>query len=123
MPLASGSPRGPGSPSLVPPLAFQPEAIAELAVLPREDIESAYYLRLTVADEPGVLKAITSILAERDISIEAILQKEPRHGADATVALLTSVTREAHFDAAVADMQALPFVRQAPARLRVEHFE
>lgn len=112
-----------GAQALVPPLAFQPDSIAELVVLEREAIESAYYLRLTVADEPGVLKAITSILAERDISIEAILQKEPRHGADATVALLTSVTRESHFDAAVADMQALPFVRQAPARLRVEHFE
>lgn len=112
-----------GAQALVPPLAFQPDSIAELVVLERQAIESAYYLRLTVADEPGVLKAITSILAERDISIEAILQKEPRHGADATVALLTSVTRESHFDAAVADMRALPFVRQAPARLRVEHFE
>lgn len=112
-----------GPQAAVPPLAFQPEAITELKVLGREAIESAYYLRLTVADEPGVLKAITSILAERDISIEAILQKEPKHGADATVALLTSVTQEARFDAAVADMQALPFIRSALSRLRVEHIE
>jgi len=107
----------------VPALAFQPDAIAAVPLLPISQIESSYYLRLRVADEPGVLKALTGILAAHDISIEAILQKEPRGGEDATVALITSRVVEHRFDAAVAEMRALPFVREGASRLRVEHFK
>ncbi|MES2884840.1 MAG: homoserine dehydrogenase [Pseudomonadota bacterium] len=107
----------------VPALAFQPDAVAALPLLPIKQIESSYYLRLRVADEPGVLKALTGILAAHDISIEAILQKEPRGGEDATVALITSRVIEHHFDAAMAEMCALPFVREGASRLRVEHFK
>ena len=81
----------------------------------------AWYLRMQVADEPGVLRSITSILADSQISIEAILQKEPRHGEDATVALITSVTREGDFDEALEHMLSLPFVRAGVSRFRVEH--
>lgn len=107
----------------VPALAFQPDAVATLPLLPIKQIESSYYLRLRVADEPGVLKALTGILAAHDISIEAILQKEPRGGEDATVALITSRVMEHRFDAAMAEMCALPFVREGASRLRVEHFK
>ncbi len=107
----------------VPALAFQPEAMQALPLLPISQIESSYYLRLRVADEPGVLKALTGILAAHDISIEAILQKEPRGGEDATVALITSQVIERNFDAAMAQMCALPFVRVGASRLRVEHFK
>lgn len=106
----------------VPSLAFQPDSVQALPVRPLDDVESAHYLRVTVADEPGVLKAITSILAEFDISIEAILQKEPRGGDDATVAVITSVIPESRFNAALARVRALPFVREGISRFRVEHF-
>ena len=107
----------------VPALAFQPDAVTTLPLLPIREIESSFYVRLRVADEPGVLKALTGILAAHDISIEAILQKEPRGGEDATVALITSRVIEHHFDAAMAEMCALPFVREGASRLRVEHFK
>lgn len=106
----------------VPALGFQPDQIRELAVTPLADIVSAYYLRLRVADTPGVLKGITSILAECDISIEAILQKEPRED-DATIAIITSAVKESHFNAALDKLRALPFVREGLSRIRVEHFD
>lgn len=117
--------RGLGTPSgnQVPALAFQPQAMKPLPLLSIADIESSYYLRVRVADEPGVLKAITGVFAESDISIEAILQKEPRQNEDATVALITSVVPERRFDAALARLLALPFVREGASRIRVEHFK
>jgi homoserine dehydrogenase len=107
----------------VPYLGFQPEALRERRARSFAEIESAYYLRLRVADAPGVLRAITSILAELDISIEAILQKEPREEQDATLAIISSVIAEYRCDGALERMRQLPFVREGVARLRVEHFE
>ncbi|HVT35538.1 MAG TPA: homoserine dehydrogenase, partial [Nevskiaceae bacterium] len=106
----------------VPALAFQPEGVRELPLLPIGEIRSAHYLRLTVADEPGVLQAITGIFAEKQISIEAIIQREPREDEDATVAVITSEVVEEHFNQALARIQALPFVRKSLSRFRVEHF-
>ncbi|MGQ0697840.1 MAG: homoserine dehydrogenase [Panacagrimonas sp.] len=107
----------------VPALAFKAESVQALPLLSIADIESSYYLRLRVADEPGVLKGITGVLAGSDISIEAILQKEPREHEDATVALITSVVEERCFDEALARLRALPFVREDASRIRVEHFK
>ena len=95
-------------------------------MLPLRDISCAHYVGLRVADTPGVLKAITSILAELDISIEAILQKEPqtRSGGkdDATVAIITSNVAEHRFGAALEKLMALKQVRPGSTHLRVEHF-
>ena len=106
----------------VPSLAFQPDAVRELPLVPIADVQSAHYLRLRVADEPGVLSRITAILAEHEISVEAILQREPREEEDATLAIITSVVREQKFNEALAQMQKLPFVRAGVSRFRVEHF-
>ncbi|MGQ0503176.1 MAG: homoserine dehydrogenase [Panacagrimonas sp.] len=114
---------GAGARHQVPALAFGADAVRALPILPISDIESSYYLRLRVADEPGVLKGITGVLAESDISIEAILQREPREHEDATIALITSVVPEGAFDAALAGLRALPFVREDASRIRVEHFK
>ena len=75
-----------------------------------------------MADTPGVLKAITSILAELDISIEAILQKEPKGKDDATLAIITSTVAEHRFTTALEKLAALKFVRPGSTHLRVEHF-
>jgi homoserine dehydrogenase len=111
-----------GGGARVPDLGFLPDAIHALPVRALAETESAFYLRLRVADEPGVLKGITSIFAELDISIEAIQQREPRESADATVALITSVAPERVIADAVRRIEALPYVREQAARLRVEHF-
>ena len=97
-------------------------APSQQPLVPLKDAESAHYVRLRVADTPGVLKAITSILAELDISIEAILQKEPKGKEDAMVAIITSVVAEQRFAAALEKLLALKFVRPGSTHLRVEHF-
>ncbi|HWU68847.1 MAG TPA: homoserine dehydrogenase [Stenotrophobium sp.] len=107
----------------VPALAFQPDAVQPLKLLPMRDIQSAHYLRLRVADEPGVLSRITTILAGHGISVEAILQREPRGQEDATLAIITSAIVEHAFDAALAALLALPVVREGASHLRVEHFD
>jgi homoserine dehydrogenase len=103
-------------------LGFDPGAMQARPMVPMRDVQCAHYVRLRVADTPGVLKAITSILAEADISVEAILQKEPKGKEDATLAIITSIVPEHRFDGALAKIQALKFVRPGSTHLRVEHF-
>jgi homoserine dehydrogenase len=105
----------------VPHLAFQPDAMADLPILPITEIESAYYLRLRVADEPGVLADITRILADARISIDAVLQREPAEGERQTdLILLTHVTIEHRCDDAIRRMQALSTVLSKVTRIRLE---
>jgi len=105
----------------VPYLAFQPDAMADLPILPISEIQSAYYLRLKVADEPGVLADITRILADANISIDAVLQREPAEGEQQTdIILLTHVTVEKRCDAAIARIEALQTVLSRVTRIRLE---
>ncbi len=105
----------------VPHLAFQPGAIAELPILPITEIETAYYLRLSASDQPGVLADVTRILANQHISIEAILQKEPPSGeTQLPVIMLTHRVRERELNAAIAQIEALPTISGAVKRIRVE---
>ncbi|UIF84953.1 homoserine dehydrogenase [Cupriavidus sp. UYPR2.512] len=105
----------------VPHLAFQPDELSSVPVLPIEEINSSYYLRMRVSDETGVLAEITRILAEGSISIDAMLQKESREGEPQTdIIILTHITREKHVNAAIARIEALPTVLSAVTRLRME---
>lgn len=105
------------------PLGFDPGAVLAQPILPMSEVECAHYLRLRVADTPGVLKGITSILADFDISVEAILQKEPKGREDAMLAIITSEVAEKRLDEALDKIRALKFVREGSTHLRVEHFE
>ncbi|MDN5874177.1 MAG: homoserine dehydrogenase, partial [Sinobacteraceae bacterium] len=96
--------------------------LGRCAVLAPGAVETACYLRLRVDDAPGVLRSVTSILADLDISIEAILQKEPRDQPHATLAIITSRARIERHDAALQKLLALPFVQPGYTRLRVEYF-
>lgn len=105
----------------VPHLAFQPEAIVDIPVLPNEEVVTSYYLRLTAEDKPGVLADITRILANHQISIEAIIQKEPREGASTlSVIMLTQLTLEKEMNAAIAEIEALSTVTGNVCRIRLE---
>ncbi len=105
----------------VPHLAFQPDELSSVPVLPIEEINSAYYLRMRVADETGVLAEITRILAESGISIDAMLQKESREGEPQTdIIILSHVTREKQVNAAIAKIESLPTVLSSVTRLRME---
>ena len=105
----------------VPHLAFQPDQLSNVPVLPREEIETAYYLRLRVEDKPGVLADVTRILADQAISIDALLQREPAEGEGETdIIILTHVCIEKQADAAIAKIEALPAVKGKVTRLRLE---
>jgi homoserine dehydrogenase len=105
----------------VPHLAFQPGAIADLPILPISDVETAYYLRLRAEDKPGVLADVTRILANHNISIEAIIQKEPPDGeTQLPVILLTHKVRERELNEAIGQIEALPTISGAVKRIRME---
>jgi len=105
----------------VPHLAFQAEAMADLPILPIAEVETAYYLRLRVADEPGVLADITRILADARISIDAVLQREPEEGEHQTdIILLTHRTIEKQVDQAIVRIEALSTVLSSAIRIRLE---
>ncbi len=105
----------------VPHLAFQPDALSELPILPMSAVQTSYYLRLCVADQAGVLAQVTGILAAAEISIDAVLQREAEQGAAQTeLIILTHQTTEGAMDAALAQMQALPTVLAPIVRIRKE---
>lgn len=105
----------------VPHLAFQPDELHATPVLPIEDTHTAFYLRLRVADEKGVLAEITRILADGDISIDALLQHESQDGESQTdLIILTHVTIEGRMREALSRIQDLPTVLAPIVSLRKE---
>ncbi len=110
----------------VPHLAFQPNAMSDLPILPMSAVITSYYLRLRVVDETGVLAKVTSILAQANISIDAMLQREADEvgsespPAQTDLVILTHDCVESSMNAAIAQMQALPSVLQTIVRIRKE---
>ncbi len=105
----------------VPHLAFQPDAIVELPILPLAEVLTSYYLRMRVEDKPGVLADITRILADQRVSIDGMVQREPCEGEEQTdIIMLTHETREKSIDAVIARIEALPAVTGKVTRIRLE---
>ncbi len=105
----------------MPSLGFQDASIIDSPILPQEDIQTAYYLRLTVEDKPGALADITNILATQNISIEAIIQKEPHHGeTNLPVIMLTQRTIEKEMNTAISAIEKLSSVTGQVTRIRLE---
>ena len=110
----------------VPALAFQPDSLSEIPVLPISEIESAYYLRIAAQDKAGVLSDITEILGDHSINIEAVIQKEP-HNHDAqqilSVIILTHEIKEAVMDDAIKKIEGLEAVSGNVSRIRMDKLE
>ena len=105
----------------VPHLAFQPDALADTPILAIDEVVTAFYLRLQVADQAGVLSRITTILAEHDISIDAVIQRESGEGEKQTdLVILTHDTVEGRMREALAKMQALDTVLAPIVAIRKE---
>ncbi len=105
----------------VPHLAFQPDAMVDLPMLAMDEVTTSYYLRLRVADKTGVLADITRILADEQISIDAVIQKEPADNeTEADLILLTHQTREKCINAAIVKIEALGVVAGNVTKLRME---
>jgi homoserine dehydrogenase len=105
----------------VPHLAFQPDAMTDTPILPMSEVTTSYYLRMQVADQPGVLADVTRILADSTISIDAMLQKEPAEGETQTdIIMLTHQTQEKNIEAAIAKIEALATVVGQVTKIRLE---
>ncbi len=105
----------------VPHLAFQPTELQDTPVLPLDQVQTAYYLRLSALDQPGVMASIAGLLADEKISIEAIKQKEPLAGeTHVTLIMLTHQIIEENMNRAIAQIEALDAVQGPVTRIRME---
>ncbi|MFP5393852.1 MAG: homoserine dehydrogenase, partial [Gammaproteobacteria bacterium] len=106
----------------VPHLAFQPDYMSDVQILPMAEITTSYYLRVYVKDQLGVMADLTRILADANISIDAVMQKEPGEGETRTdIIMLTHQTQEKNIDAAIAKIEALTAVVGSVTKIRLEN--
>jgi homoserine dehydrogenase len=104
----------------VPHLAFQPDSLSDIPVLPIEAIETSYYLRMLAADRPGVLAEVTTILGDAGISIEAMIQKDPQSDQQAQIIILTHRVVERQMNDAIAKIESLDSIAGSVTRIRME---
>lgn len=105
----------------VPHLAFQPSELSDTPVISIDEVETAYYLRMTALDKPGVVASVSGILGESGISIEAMQQKEPAEGeTEVPLVMLTHSVREGQMNEAIAKIEALDSIAGKVTRIRVE---
>ena len=106
----------------VPHLAFQPTELSDLPILPVDEVNTAYYLRMSAADHPGVLAEVTRILAAQGISIDSIIQKST-HEDQVPVIILTHVVQEKQMIAAIKEIESLSDINGEVTRIRVEQLD
>ncbi len=105
----------------VPHFGFAPDTLSNIEILSMDAVETAYYLRMSVLDRPGELSKIAQILSAEGISIEALIQKEPKGGAaHVPLILLTNRAVEKQLMAAVKQVEALDSVQERVTRIRME---
>nr|VFJ93001.1 MAG: homoserine dehydrogenase [Candidatus Kentron sp. LFY] len=110
--------------SRVPYLAFQPNAVHDIPILPMAKVTTAYYLRMRAADRPGVLAEVATIFGDRGISIEAVVQKEPLPGvSDVPLIMLTHRVLEGQMIEAIAEIEKSSSINGRVARIRMEQLE
>ncbi|HHO59644.1 MAG TPA: homoserine dehydrogenase [Thiotrichales bacterium] len=108
----------------VPLLGFQSDAMRDTPVLPIEDVQTACYLRMLVDDKPGVLAKVSEIFATHNISIEAVLQKEPATGeSSAHLIMLTQKCVESNVNKAIREVEASDSILESVVRIRMEHLD
>lgn len=104
----------------VPHLAFQPSQVSEQSFVSIDDINSSYYLRVQATDEAGVLGKIATILANHQVSIEALIQKGVSDGSQAEIVILTHNTVENNIKAAIKQIETQPNIHQPITMIRME---
>ena len=109
----------------VPHLAFQADALSDVPILSMDEVTTAYYLKMQAVDKPGVLADVTNILGRRNISIEAMIQKEPtgsfsEEERTATIIMLTGNVIEGAMNQAINDIEALDTIENSVTRIRME---
>ena len=91
-----------------------------LALVESDEIESEYYVRMSVIDEVGVLSKTSSIFAEFGISIDSFLQKSSKNQDRTTLLFSTHKCKEVKIKSALKHIESLEFVKEVPAMIRIE---
>ncbi len=105
---------------ILPPFAAPSSLLEHARVSPMALHQGAYYVRLTVLDEPGVMAGITAIMAEHGVSIDSIIQRGRAPGSGVPVVMITHETEEARMDRVLAQLSGLKQVIEKPVRIRIE---
>jgi len=104
----------------VPHLAFQPDALSNLPILPMSEVVTAYYLRMQVEDKPGVLADVTRFMADSGISIEAMVQKAADETKPTSIIMVTHRVKEKDMLAAIGKIEALSSIKGKVTKIRLE---
>ncbi len=105
-------------------LGFQPASIEDTAVLAQDEFETSYYIRMLADDRPGVLADVTRIFADHEISIEAVIQKEPSEGQTRVgLIMLSSCVAESKMMSALSKVEALDSIEGDVVKIRMEHLD
>jgi len=105
-------------------LGFQPASLQDTPVVSADEFETSYYVRLLADDRPGVLADVTRIFADNDISIEAVIQKEPTEGQTrACLIMMTSLIIEKNMSQAISKIEALDSIEGDVVKIRLEHLD
>lgn len=103
--------------SVMGPAGMQLEPVEQLAIVPGEEVESAFYLHLEVADRPGVLAEIATLLGDNEVSVKSVVQKGL--GENARLVMVVHPVVEGSFMRAVEQISRLEFLRAPPRAIRV----
>ena len=115
---------GAGQQPRVPALGFATTALEDLPILPMDEVETAWYLRMEAEDKPGVMSQVASAFSEHGISIEALIQKAPAEGEKRVpVVVLTNTAQQGKLQAAVAAIESLEAISTDIACIRVENLD
>jgi len=106
---------------IIPPLAHFDPHDKGLLIRPMEDLVSEYYFRVSALDKPGVLSTIAGILADQQISISSVIQKERETGGPVPVVMLTHEAVECNVQKAVSLIDQLDVVMDKTVMIRVEN--
>lgn len=105
---------------ILPPFAAPSSQLEHAPASPMELHQGAYYVRLTVLDQPGVMAGITAVMAEHGVSIDSIIQRARAPGEGVPVVMITHETEEARMNRVLAQLGALKQVIEPPVRIRIE---
>lgn len=109
-----------GASGRVPAGSFQGDQRRPLRIRPMEEIVTLYYLRFMVLDRPGVLSQIAGVLGQHGISISSVLQKGRKEGQTVPVVIMTHTATERHVQAALREIDRMPFISEPATLIRVE---
>jgi len=102
-------------------LGFSAASLQDYPILPMSEVTTAYYLRMTAEDRPGVLSQIAQIMSDNGLSIEAVIQREPSEDKpEASIIMLTNRVQEKQLSAAINSIEALDSIDGEVTHIRVE---